>query len=442
MTAEFEASVALAASEARLTQAQKMEAIGQLTGGVAHDFNNLLQVISGNLQLLTKEPARSEAAEGRIKNAMEGTGTLTIEVGDAYLDDEYTRSVHDVTPGQYVVLSVTDTGSGIPPELLERVYEPFFSTKPEGKGTGLGLSMVYGFVKQSGGHVKIYSKVGQGTTVKLYLPRSLEAEDQIVVHDSGPIFGGEETILVVEDDTRVRETVIDTLTDLGYRVLQASDPHGALAIIESGIPIDLLFTDVVMPGRMKSTELARAAVERLPALKVLFTSGYTENSIVHAGRLAHLVELLSKPYTREALARKVRLQLSSVQPAAASQPVVEPARPAACKVLLCEDDVLIRMATVDMLEDLGHTAVETGTAKAALEALAECGFDILITDIGLPDMLGTALVERARAQVPRLAVIFATGHSTVEGFPPDAVTEILVKPYDISLLAQAISKLR
>jgi PAS domain S-box-containing protein len=524
ITVESEASAALAASEAQLQQAQKMDAIGQLTGGVAHDFNNLLQVISGNLELLSKETSLSEAADRRIKNAMEavsrgaslasqllafgrrqplapkvlnlgrltrnmdeilrralgeaievetivagglwntlvdpvnvenallnlaingrdamdGTGNLTVEVGNACLDEAYAKSAHDVTPGQYVVLSVTDTGSGIPPALLERVFEPFFSTKPEGKGTGLGLSMVYGFVRQSGGHVKIYSQVGQGTTVKLYLPRSFEAEDQIVAHESGAIFGGAETILVVEDDARVRETVIDTLTDLGYRVLQATDPQGALAIIESGIPIDLLFTDVVMPGRMKSTELARAAVERLPKLKVLFTSGYTENSIVHSGRLDQGVELLSKPYTREALARKVRQQFAGAPQEITKQPEA-PARPSAIKVLLCEDDGLIRMATVDMLEDLGHEVVATGTAKAALEALEQATFDILITDIGLPDMPGTKLVEHARAQIPTLAVIFATGHLSVDGFPPDAVTETLVKPYDITMLAQAIKRLR
>ena len=524
ITVESDASAALAASEAQLQQAQKMDAIGQLTGGVAHDFNNLLQVISGNLELLSKETSLSEAADRRIKNAMEavsrgaslasqllafgrrqplapkvlnlgrltrnmdeilrralgeaievetivagglwntlvdpvnvenallnlaingrdamdGSGNLTVEVGNACLDEAYAKSAHDVTPGQYVVLSVTDTGSGIPPALLERVFEPFFSTKPEGKGTGLGLSMVYGFVKQSGGHVKIYSQVGQGTTIKLYLPRSFEAEDQIVAHESGAIFGGAETILVVEDDARVRQTVIDTLTDLGYRVLQATDPQGALAIIESGVPIDLLFTDVVMPGRMKSTELARAAVERLPKLKVLFTSGYTENSIVHSGRLDQGVELLSKPYTREALARKVRQQFAGAPQEIAKQPEA-PAQPSAIKVLLCEDDGLIRMATVDMLEDLGHEVVVTGTAKAALEALEQAAFDILITDIGLPDMPGTKLVEHARAQIPTLAVIFSTGHLSVDGFPPDAVTETLVKPYDITMLAQAIKRLR
>ena len=371
-----------------LRQSQKMEAIGNLTGGVAHDFNNLLQVISGNLQLLAKDIAGNDRAERRVSNAlagvsrgsklanqllafgrraalepkvvnigrfvsgvdemlrraigegveietiiagglwntlidpaqienallnlsinardaMDGTGKLTIEAGNAVVDDEYARG-HDIAPGQYVMLAVTDTGSGMSPEVMAHVFEPFFSTKPEGKGTGLGLSMVYGFVKQSGGHVRIYSEVGSGTTVKLYLPRAHEREDVLVSPSTDPITGGAETILVAEDDAEVRSTVVETLRELGYRVLTANDAASALTVIESGVAIDLLFTDVVMPGTLKSPELARKARERLPGVAVLFTSGYTENAIVHGGRLDLGVELLSKPYSREMLARKVR----------------------------------------------------------------------------------------------------------------------------------------
>ena len=528
ITAETEAAAALASSEAALRQAQKMEAIGQLTGGVAHDFNNLLQVVSGNLQLLSRDIAGNETAVRRINNAMEGvargsrlasqllafgrrqplapkvinlgklirgmdemlrralgetieiesvvagglwntivdpgnvenallnlainardamegSGKLTIEAGNAVLDSSYVRQHHDVAPGRYVMLAVTDTGSGIPADIIDKVFDPFFSTKPEGKGTGLGLSMVYGFVKQSGGHVKIYSEPGEGTTIRIYLPRSAEAEHELVSHDSGPIAGGTETILVAEDDKGVRETVIETLTDLGYRVLQAPDAKSALAIVESGIPIDLLFTDVVMPGPMKSTELARRAVERLPGLRVLFTSGYTENSIVHEGRLDEGVELLSKPYSLEQLARKVRHQLANAaqrrQPAAAAVPPVPAAAPAQkLTILLCEDDALIAMATVDMLEDLGHAVIETGNARAALEALDQGAVDILLTDVGLPDMPGTALVERARAARPALPVIFATGHSSVEGAQANAQTALVVKPYRPADLAAAIAK--
>jgi CheY-like chemotaxis protein len=196
------------------------------------------------------------------------------------------------------MLAVTDTGAGMPPEVIAQAFEPFFSTKPEGKGTGLGLSMVYGFVKQSGGHVRIYSEVGSGTTIKLYLPRSAQREDLLVSHDAAPISGGAETILVAEDDAEVRSTVVETLRDLGYRVLIAADAASALTVIESGVAIDLLFSDVVMPGTLKSPELARKAKERLPGIAVLFTSGYTENAIVHGDRLDLGVELLSKR-TRE-----------------------------------------------------------------------------------------------------------------------------------------------
>jgi len=215
-----------------------------------------------------------------------------------------------VPPGQYVMLAVTDTGTGIDPKLIEQVFEPFFSTKPEGQGSGLGLSMVYGFVKQSGGHVKIYSELGHGTTLKLYLPRVRGREELVVTSpETVTMRGGNETILVAEDDPDVQATVVELLTDLGYIVLRANDAQSALSVIESGVAIDLLFTDVVMPGALKSPELARLARARLPELMVLFTSGYTENAIVHDGRLDVGVELLSKPYTREQLARKVRAVL-------------------------------------------------------------------------------------------------------------------------------------
>ena len=526
ITAETEAAAALASSQSALRQAQKMEAIGQLTGGVAHDFNNLLQVVSSNLQLLTKEVAGNDRAERRIgsameavaggarlasqllafgrrqplapkvlnlgrlirnmddilrralgeaveietivagglwntlvdpgnvenallnlaingRDAMEGQGNLTIELGNAHLDDSYASTAYDVAPGQYVMLAVTDTGTGIAPELLEKVFEPFFTTKPEGRGTGLGLSMVYGFVKQSGGHVQIYSELGQGTTIKIYLPRSLQPEEQVSVPASGPIQGGSETILVAEDDARVRESVIETLSDLGYRVLQAGDAQSALAILESGLAIDLLFTDVVMPGRLKSADLARLAVERLPGLKVLFTSGYTENSIVHGGILDPGVELLSKPYSREALARKVRQLLSAASPAPspAAPPVAVPAD-SPLRLLLCEDDALIRLGTVDLLEDMGHKVIATATARAALEALEAHQIDMLITDLGLPDMDGTRLVQQVRQRFPLLPVIFATGHAEVEGFPRDLQTEILEKPYNSAGMTAAVQRLR
>ena len=520
-------------AENALRQAQKMDAIGKLTGGVAHDFNNLLQVVSGNLQLLAKDIAGNPRADRRIENsmtavgrgaklasqllafgrrqpleprvvnigrlvsgmadmlrrtlgegididtmvsgglwntsidpgqledavlnlainardAMEEVGKLTIEVGNAFLDDAYVLDHAEVAPGQYVVVAVTDTGTGMTADVMAQAFEPFFSTKPQGKGTGLGLSMVYGFVKQSGGHVKIYSEVGQGTTVKLYLPRAHQSEDLPAPVFTGPVSGGTETILVAEDDEAVRTTVVEILGDLGYRVLVARDAESALTVIQSGVPVDLLFTDVVMPGALRSPELARRARERLPGVAVLFTSGYTENAIVHGGRLDAGVELLSKPYTREALARKVRHVLANsaqrrAAAAAPARPAAEPAPSAGTgtgrRALLCEDDALIRLVTGEMLLELGLEVIEASTAAEALAALAATPVDLLITDVGLPDLSGIELAARVRASTPALPILFATGQVDPTGAEPIAASAILSKPYDIARLREAIARL-
>jgi PAS domain S-box-containing protein len=244
------------------------------------------------------------------RDAMEGRGRLVIDARNATLDAEYAEAHPEVTPGQYVLISVADNGSGMSPEVAQQAFDPFFTTKPEGRGTGLGLSMVYGFVNQSGGHIQIDSELGRGTTIRIYLPRSLQAAEQAADMDVASTAGGGEMVLVAEDDESVRETVVALLNDLGYRVLKAKDAQSALTIIESGMPIDLLFTDVVMPGALQSTELARKARERMPHLAVLFTSGYSEGALAPEGRLEAGVELLSKPYSRDALALKVRHVLS------------------------------------------------------------------------------------------------------------------------------------
>ncbi|WP_339759795.1 PAS domain-containing protein [uncultured Hoeflea sp.] len=404
------------------------------------------------------------------RDAMDGAGKLTIEASNARLDDSYTAGLDDVSSGNYVLLAVTDTGNGMDETTLEQVFEPFFSTKPEGKGTGLGLSMVYGFVKQSGGHIKIYSEPGHGTTVKLYLPRALGEEEHEVLAPCGPARGGTETILVVEDDEDVRATVVETLSDLGYRVLTARDAQGGLAVIQSGVPVDVLFTDVVMPGTLKSPEMAKLAKASNPDLVVLFTSGYTENSIVHGGKLDPGVELLSKPYTREALDGRIRHLIAnqqqrsgavSTQPVAAqagtvkpvaAKPTVDistvPAQPETgtaekprMRVLLVEDEALIRINTADMLEDMGHTVVDAGTAAEALEAASTQEFDILVTDVGLPDMKGGELAKELRRQQPGIGIVFATGESQVpEGADADAV--LLTKPYSDETLKAALDKIR
>lgn len=376
--------------EDRLRQAQKMEAVGQLTGGVAHDFNNLLTVVLGNADALSDElkeqphlqtmaemtanaamrgaeltnrllafsrkqalkpqvldvgqliqgmdgllrrtlpehieieivqsgglwktevdPGQLESALLNLalnaRDAMPDGGALTIEVANAALDDAYVASELDVEAGQYVLIVVTDTGPGMPEETMNRIFEPFFTTKDVGKGSGLGLSMVYGFVKQSRGHIRVYSEIGEGTAFKLYFSRARAKQDRahFDVADQ-TIAGGQEVILVVEDNGVVRDHVVTQLKGLGYGVLQASEGAEALEILQQGQRIDLLFTDVVLSGGMGGREVAAAARERRPDIKILFTSGYTQNSIVHNGKLDPGVDLLSKPYRREQLALKLR----------------------------------------------------------------------------------------------------------------------------------------
>ncbi|KIG10678.1 response regulator [Caballeronia concitans] len=532
VTADRETADALRHAEEALRMAQKMEAIGKLTGGVAHDFNNLLQVIGGNLQLLVKDVAGHEKAEQRVRSAlagvvrganlasqllafgrrqplapkvvnlgrfvrglddmfrralgdgieietvitgglwntlvdpfqvenallnlainardaMNGHGKLTIEAGNASLDETYALRNVDVLPGQYVMVAVTDTGAGMSPEVQERAFEPFFTTKREGQGTGLGLSMVYGFVKQSGGHVKVYSEEGHGTTVRIYLPRAREEEDLETNVEAGPAKGGTETILVVEDDEEVRATVVELLADLGYRVLRAKDAMSALAIVESGVPIDLIFTDVVMPGPLRSTELARKARERVPGIGVLFTSGYTDNAIVHAGRLDEGIDLLSKPYTHEALARKVRLVLgrnvhdteSGDAPAKEPETAQQDAL-AARRVLFVEDNELVRTSSAELLRTMGLDLMEAASVDEAMTLLREHRFDVLLTDVDLAGKSGVELAMAARRDQPALGVVFVTGYELALSDDerkalPRAIQ--VRKPYDPFALVDALN---
>ena len=247
------------------------------------------------------------------RDAMPDGGRVTVETANAYLDEAYAARFGDVSPGQYVLLSVSDSGSGIAPDLIERVFEPFFTTKSGGEGSGLGLSMVHGFVKQSNGHIRIYSEVGHGTTVKIYLPRLVKAEVMLAappelaprdatLQRAQPA----ETVLAVEDNDHVREYARAALEDLGYRVIEARDAAEALQLIENGAQVDLLFTDVVLGSGPNGRELANQVAAKHPRLPVLFTTGYTRNAIVHHGRLDPGVQLLDKPYTQQDLARKIR----------------------------------------------------------------------------------------------------------------------------------------
>ena len=405
LNAGLEARVAQAVeermqAEEALRQAQKMEAIGQLTGGVAHDFNNLLTVILGGLDTIRRQLAtlpgslatqriersvrmashgaeraatltarllafarrqpldpkpidagrlvtnladllqrtlgetialetvsggglwRLQADPGELENAlvnlavnardaMPDGGRLTIETANAHLDEAYVARVPEpVAPGQYVLIAVTDTGTGMSPETLAQVFEPFFTTKDVGKGTGLGLSQVYGFVRQSGGHIRIYSEMGEGTTVKIYLPRLTaivgEQAEAEIAPPAAPTHGGTETVLVVEDHEDLRIFSAGILRELGYRVLEAANGPSALKVLQGAHDVDLLFTDVVLPEGMDGRRLADEAMRRRPGIKVLFTTGYTRHAIVHNGRLDAGVDLIGKPFSFDDLAAKVR----------------------------------------------------------------------------------------------------------------------------------------
>ncbi|CAN7279263.1 CHASE3 domain-containing protein [Bradyrhizobium sp. LjRoot220] len=242
------------------------------------------------------------------RDAMPEGGKLLLETRNVVLDEAYAQANPDVLPGPYVMLAVSDTGTGMSKEIQDKVFEPFFTTKEVGKGSGLGMSMVYGFVKQSGGHIRIYSEEGHGTTIKLYLPPA-RGQAPAAVAAAAPLVGGSETILVVEDDQLVRNFVTTQLQSLGYQTLDTSDGPSALQAVANGLPFDLLFTDVILPNGISGRQLADEVAKRRPGIKVLYTSGYTDNAIVHQGRLDPGVLLLSKPYRKSQLAKMIRQAL-------------------------------------------------------------------------------------------------------------------------------------
>jgi nitrogen-specific signal transduction histidine kinase/ActR/RegA family two-component response regulator len=380
-------------ADLQLRQAQKMEAVGQLTGGVAHDLNNILTVITGTIEILAEavadrpemvaiakmideaaargadltqrllafarkqplqprevdvnklvmeatnllRPTLGEHVEVRMtladvspalidpsqltnailnlalnaRDAMADGGKLVIETSNAVLDENYAGMNSGVAAGEYVMVAVTDSGHGIPAGILDNVFEPFFTTKDVDKGSGLGLSMVYGFVKQSNGHIKIYSEEGHGTTVRIYLPPVTGLAPSVEAASVASIEGGDETILVVEDDNLVRTFVLGQIRSLGYLTLEAVNAAEALVVIDSPQKIDLLFTDMIMPGSMNGRQLADAALQRRDSLKVLFTSGYSNEAIIHRGHLDAGVLLLAKPYRKSDLAHMIRAALAA-----------------------------------------------------------------------------------------------------------------------------------
>jgi PAS domain S-box-containing protein len=504
--------------EDQLRQSQKMEAIGQLTGGVAHDFNNLLTVIVGNLETIWRHApiddgklrrAIDQVTRGaqravtltqqllafsrrqplnpkptdinrlvagmsdlvrrtigeniavetvlagglwrveidahqlesallnlavNARDAMPEGGKLTIETANAHLDDGYADRYPELKPGQYVVVCVTDTGTGMSPDVIARAFEPFYTTKPIGQGTGLGLSQVYGFVKQSGGHVKLYSEVSHGTTVKIYLPRmthqgELEEESTYAVVPTG---GRHEVVLVVEDDQDVRLFTTETLRELGFTVLEAYDGPSALEQLELHPEVQLLFTDVGLPG-INGAQLVAAARGLRPNIKVLFTTGYARNAIVHQGRLDPGIELITKPFTRAQLASRVRDVLDV--PVTQRKPIV----------LVIEDEALVRMFIVDQLQDLGFEVIEAGNASEGVRAArGHEQIDVAIVDRGLPDRDGLEVVAELRTQLPSLPVIVASGYGEL----PDHVAlrndphiRFMSKPYDVGALTTALRAL-
>ncbi len=380
-------------ADAQLRQSQKMEVVGQLTGGVAHDFNNILMIIMANADALLEQEGIDSHVHGRLKkivgateraaeltrqllafsrkqplrpqhtnlndlvsttgnllrrtlgehveidailaddlwvtrvdraqletalvnlcvnarDAMFAGGRLLIETKNARLDEADAAREIDVSPGDYVLLSVTDNGSGMSPDLLSKVFEPFFTTKPVGKGSGLGLSMVYGFIKQSGGHIKIDSAVGRGTSIRLYLSRAEAGAARAAEMADATMPRGKERILVTEDDAQVRASVVQQLRSLGYEVAEAADGEQALAELTAALqPYDLLLTDFVMPGLLNGMALAEEAGRRRPAMRIVFMSGYSEDAIVQHGRLDPGVRLLAKPFRKIDLACKIRLAL-------------------------------------------------------------------------------------------------------------------------------------
>jgi PAS domain S-box-containing protein len=530
VTEKREAEELLEQTRAALFQAQKMEAIGKLTGGVAHDFNNVLQVLRGNLELLQSRSSRDQWTMERLgyafdavergaklasqllafgrrqalrpgpsnlasmvrgmddmlrralgetievetvisgglwnafvdshqlenvilnlainaRDAMPNGGRLTLELANAMLDDHYVRTLSDVPPGQYVMLGVTDTGTGMPPEILERAFDPFFTTKAEGEGTGLGLSTAYGFVKQSGGHIRIYSEPEHGTTVRIYLPRTTVGAPELVARRDAPTTtGGSEVVLVVEDDLKVQATVIAMLAELGYRVVKADNAEQALVILSSGIHVDLLFTDVVMPGKLKSLEMAQRAVQLQPHLHVLFTSGYTPNAIVHGGRLDHGVELLSKPYSRVDLAFKVKQVLGATgqpveEPPHTNEAPCQPAREGESKcVLVVEDDGSTRAAVTELLNMLGHRSLQAVNACTALEVAATEAVDVMLVDLNLPDMPGIELAQRVHRMHPHIRIVISSGTEMSLNEAQGFIWRALQKPYSLEQLRTVLQE--
>lgn len=502
-------------AEQMVRQVQKMDALGQLTGGIAHDMNNLLQVISANLEQLgqrlpaetgirmrldaamagvarganltrhllafaRRQPLTTEVIDPGVllrgtvellrrtlgetyevrlaldeeeeswlvrtdpqqlenavlnlalnaRDAMPGGGRVVIIVTNRLLDAEYAARHPDAAPGEYVMIAVADTGEGMTAEQIAHAVEPFYTTKGTGRGTGLGLSMVYGLVRQSGGHFHIDSVQDGGTTVRLYLPRSL-AELPATPAEQAVARGHGETVLVVEDDPAVRAVVLGSIRDLGYHTLEAGNADAALVLLRGGARPDVLFSDVVMPGNLGAADLAREARRISPSLAVVFTSGYADDLALEAELAEAATRLLPKPWTESGLAMSLR---EALKPGRATVAKKGPA----LKVLLVEDDPMVGETTADMLGTMGHEVFWASSATEARSALD--GTELIIADAGLPDGDGAAFAEEVRRAKPEVAMIVISGRSARS--LGDHAIVWMEKPFDEAKLRAAIARAR
>ncbi|CTQ51271.1 hybrid sensor histidine kinase/response regulator [Jannaschia donghaensis] len=509
-------------AEDTLRQAQKMEAIGNLSGGIAHDFNNILQIVSSNLGLLSKRVpkegadflANAQAGVGRGAQlaqqllAIGRRGPVETKVVDAVAVIEgmhdllertlrsSTRTSFDIAPGvlpvevdvsqfenavlnlcinardameglangelslvvrdwpagatalpkdlhgPHVEIRVVDTGAGMDAATLAKVFEPFFTTKSSGKGTGLGLAMVYGFARQSSGQVTIQSAVGEGTAISVWLPRSPKPLDGGTVPEPVPIRGGDETVLLVEDDDEVREATRSILADLGYTVLLAQNGAEARRYLRGSATVDLTILDLILRDSEDGIALMQEFKSKANDGGLLLTSGQAD---AFEDRLDPSFELLRKPYDVTALAAAIRRAIGTDGRAASQQATPRaadlPVLPTGMRVLIVEDEILILMAAVDQLRDLGHTVFDANSGEAAMEVLRTADIDVMITDLGLPGLDGGALARAARQSKPSIGVVFATGAHDLPDLPGAAGVR-LSKPYREEDLAKALEAAR
>lgn len=426
----------------------------QLLGGMSDLLHRTLgestairTIIPATLSPVEIDPTELESAILNLavnaRDAMPDGGELLIEAGNVDHVAADAVSGEEVRSGPYVRIAVTDTGSGMAPDVLSQVFEPFFTTKPDGRGTGLGLSQVYGFVKQSGGQVVISSKVGAGTRVEIFLPQATPSDAAVAQTDAEQATGARaaarpgETILVVEDDEDVRGFTTTSLRELGYCVLEAPNANIALDLLRSERAVDVLFTDLGLPGAINGKALASRARALRPNLGILVTSGYAGELLVHDGRLDAGFELLNKPYSADDLGVRLRKLLDGRRETSARR---------GGQILVVEDEILVQMLITDMLSDSGLASATASTFGEALRIASAAADDLAaaIIDLGLPDRPGDELVNELRTLRPGLPVVLATGYADerIRGrFAPTEHLRILVKPFGPHDLADALRSL-